>query len=53
MSGGIENVSRKGVIPLNEENDLAASGQIALVKPTFAFLCKARDRKGDQKRADL
>lgn len=53
MARGVEDVSRKRVITLNKENYPAAAGQIAFVKPAPAFLCEARNRQGDQKRADL
>lgn len=53
VAGAVENVSRKRVVALNEENHPAAAGQIAFVKPAPAFLCEARNRQGDQKRADL
>jgi hypothetical protein len=41
------------VVTLDEENHPTAAGQIAFVEPALAFLCEARDREGDQKRADL
>jgi len=53
MPGRIEDVGRECVVALNEEDDFAAAGKIALVEPAFAFLCGARDRQSDQERADL
>ena len=53
MAGGVEDVGRERVVALHEENNPAASGQVTLVEPAIAFLCKAWDRQGDQKRADL
>ena len=52
MSGSVEDIRRERMVALNEENDLAAAGEITFKESAFAFLCETRDRKGNQERAD-
>ena len=52
MSGSVEDIRRERMVALNEENDLAAAGEITFKESAFAFLCETRDRKGNQECTD-